>query len=161
MSPDIFLTATTEVAIGMAGFAGIVVAIRRVNVSEWDASERIMLETLLGLCASATFFSLMPIVLFNAQLTDETIWRVGSFLMLSVAVFMAIYRYRQTIKIGSEFNLPLPMRIVALFMLAILLANVVLLETAWPYLVGVLVLLANAFVVFLVLLLGGNDSDGV
>ena len=81
--------------------------------------------------------------------------------MLSVAVFMAIYRYRQTIKIGSEFNLPLPMRIVALFMLAILLANVVLLETAWPYLVGVLALLANAFVVFLVLLLGGNDSDGV
>jgi len=81
MSAESFLSSAVEAAVGMAGFAAIVVAIRHRDISRWAQRERILLRMLLVASGMAVAFALLPAVLREAQLAETAIWRIGSWFL--------------------------------------------------------------------------------
>ena len=78
----------TEVAVALAGFAGIVAAYQfreGTNITRGDALGLAMLVNI-GLVAA--FFSLLPLAIYNIGTSEQTTWRLSSGLMcLNYCVF--------------------------------------------------------------------------
>lgn len=153
MSAESFLSSAVEAAIGMAGFAGIVAAIRHRDLSRWPQQEQILLRMLLVASGMSVSFALLPAVLREARLADPTIWRIGSASFMVWQIGIAAHRSRQLRATGVPS--PIPRVLYAWVTLIVALQGVNLaLGASWPYLIGVFGLLVNAFSFFWVLLLG-------
>lgn len=141
----------------MAGFAGIVAAIRHRDISTWAREERILLRMLLTASAMAVSFALLPAVLTEGRVPEPTVWRVGSFTLLVWQAWIAVRRIRQ-FRAGGVPS-PVPRTLFAWITAILLLQGLnVGLGVSWPYLLGVFGILVNAFTFFLILLLGGTDE---
>jgi hypothetical protein len=68
------LGAIAEVAIGLAGFSGVFVALTKTDA--FAPSETVRLSFLLYTSLGALFLSLIPHALFTASLSDVVAWRV-------------------------------------------------------------------------------------
>jgi hypothetical protein len=68
------LEAIAEVAIGLAGFAGVFVALTREE--SFARPEVVRLSFLLYTSLGAMFLALVPHALFTTSMSDETAWRV-------------------------------------------------------------------------------------
>ncbi len=157
MTAETFLSSATEVAIGIAGFAGIIAAIRHRDLSAWAAEDRLLLRMLLVASGVSVLFSWLPIILFEAGVGREIVWRGSSLVLLVWHTSTVVYRIRQLRRLGLGRIAP---NISAVWNAGIILfqiANLYLAES-WPYLLGIAGILINAFMFFLVLLLG-RPSD--
>ena len=67
MNADSVLSSSIEVAIGIAGFGGIIAAIRQRDVNAWSARDRITLQALFGVSVVAIVFSMLPGILREAS----------------------------------------------------------------------------------------------
>jgi len=143
----------------MAGFAGIVAAIRHRDISRWAHHERIMLQMLLVASGMAVSFALLPAVLGEAQLAESTIWRVGSISYIVWQFGISVHRSRQFRAAGVRPPLPRFVYAWITIIVALQALNIVL-GASWPYLLGVFGILVNAFTFFWVLLLGGDGKQG-
>jgi len=141
----------------MAGFAGIVAAIRHRDIASWAHEERILLRMLLIASAMAISFALLPAVLTEARLPEPTVWRVGSLSLMVWQAAIAVHRSRQFRAGGTASPIP---RLLFAWITAILLLQAlnIFLGVSWPYLLGVFGILVNAFSFFLILLLGRTDE---
>jgi len=146
-----------EVAIGMAGFAGIVAAIRHRDIASWAGEDRILLRMLLVASGMSISFAMLPAILDDAGFTESSVWRIGSVSLLVWQIGIAVHRSRQFRALGAN---PLP-RLIFLWVAGILVLQAlnIVLGTAWPYLLGIYGLLVNAFAFFMILLLG-RSRDG-
>jgi hypothetical protein len=151
VSAEAFLTSIVEVAIGLAGFAGIIAAVRQGRVSRWPLASRLLLEMLLVGSASAIGFALLPFVLAEAQIPEPRIWWIGSVAILIWQSSLAVFRTVQ-FRRGGEVRRMSP--VVLIWLVGIISTQVLnlFLSTAWPYLIGVLGFLGNAFFFFWMLL---------
>jgi len=157
MSAEFFLSSIIEAAVGIAGFAGIIAAIRQRNILEWPVQQRILLQMLLVASAAAVSFSLFPAFLSEAQVPRPTTWRVASAAMLVWQLGIFVHRTRQFRKF--EGGAPLPWFIPAGAGVIILLQALnLVLGVSWPYLLGVFGMLVSGFSFFMVLLLGPNED---
>lgn len=162
MSAESVLSSAIEVAIGIAGFAGIVAAIRQRDPSLWGPVHRLQLQMLLGASAAAILFGFLPGVLRESSLEPPVLWRVGSGLQSVWIAGIALFRTRQARSYSVSAVSDVAGWPTSLWMSsigALQLLNLVLGE-AWPYLVGVIGILVNGFVFFLRLLLGGSSRAG-
>lgn len=142
----------------MAGFAGIVAAIRHRDLGRWAHEDRILLRMLLTASGMAVLFALLPAVLFEAHLPEPAIWRAASASLMVWQTAIAVHRVRQFRAVGTQA--PLPRLLYAWVSgIVVLQALNVFLGVSWPYLLGVFGVLANAFSFFLVLLLGGAGGE--
>lgn len=148
MSPDTVLTTVIEVAIGIAGFSGIVAALGRRN-SGMSAEALLYLRVLLTASFLCIFFSFLPLLLATAKVSSQTIWIIPSGLWAATFLMVLMYRAIELRRTGVNFvRRPVVVlaAMCALTAVFLCLANVVLIEDAWPYLVSmVLILFAAAF----------------
>jgi hypothetical protein len=103
LSAELFLSSVVEVAIGMAGFAGIVAAIRQRDIARWPREQRLLLQMLFAASAAAIAFALLPTLLDEAELPRSTLWRVVSG---SLAVWFAsigAFRFNQARRSAVAF----------------------------------------------------------
>lgn len=158
MTADSFLSTAAEVAIGLAGFAGIIAAVRQGRLSSWPLRHRVLIRALFGACAAAVTFALLPSLMVEARIPTDLVWRVGSAMLGGLFILAAAFRIQQYRGQGGEQ--PLPRSLVAwVGCISILqLANVGL-ATVWIYLLGVYTLLINGFSVFMTLLLEDVAHD--
>ena len=157
MSAESFLSSIVEVAVGIAGFAGIIAAIRQRNITHWPVEQRILLSMLLIASAMAVLFALLPALLVEAQVPRSTIWRIGSALLLVWQVGIFGHRTRQFR--ASALPAPVPRFVAAGAVFIVLLQALNLkLCTSWPYLLGVFGMLVSGFSFFMVLLLGTHEE---
>jgi hypothetical protein len=70
------LVLLAELAVAIAGFSGVVVALEARRVSEWSASRRFNLRVLLQVSALVVFFSILPLILERA-IAQPASWRVA------------------------------------------------------------------------------------
>jgi hypothetical protein len=75
---DTFLSSVVEIAIVIAGFAGIIAAIQHRGVSNWPAQQLILRQVLFFASAMTIVFALLPAALQSAAIPEEIIWRIGS-----------------------------------------------------------------------------------
>lgn len=159
MNIDIFLSSIVDIAIGIAGFAGIIAAIRNRGLSQWPVRQRILLQILFFASAMAIIFALLPSILTAVGLSPPLIWKIGSCGLLVWYVGAVPYRLNQSRKLGVSS--PMPRLLVVWVALSSLLQgyNLSTPGLAWPYLFGVFSLVVNGFSVFLLLLLGSESEE--
>jgi hypothetical protein len=159
VDPGSFLTTTAEIAIAIAGFSGLVAVLGRRGQGEWSLADVFRMNLLLRSSFGSVLFCLLPVILFSAAVAETTVWVVSSAGQLVVVVgsmARGVRKIRPALEASGE---PRPERGFLLMMGAMFIAfvvlhtlNVVVLQTAWPYLVGLTLSLSFAFIEFVRLL---------
>jgi small-conductance mechanosensitive channel len=96
------LIGIAEIAVALAGFTGVVVAVRSREHGGWHPGDQLRLVFLLEASLSAAGFALLTLVLFHAlPHSASTVWTVASMLW---AVFMpwSLYTSHRRIKDNQE-----------------------------------------------------------
>jgi hypothetical protein len=73
------LTVSAEISVALAGFSGIVVALRQRGLEAWPAHELLRLRNMLELAAFSTFIALLPFLPHHIGASDELTWSLCSF----------------------------------------------------------------------------------
>jgi len=149
-----------EVAIAMAGFSGIIVAVGRRGAGEMTSADQLRLRVLLTASGVAGAFAFAPFVLLDTGLEEGLVWRIGTAVQGVWFVAIMLYRRRQARQLGVIFT-PSTRRLVAIYLptIAVLSFNAAVLGKAWPYVLGVIVQLFIAFMTFVQLLLTSWHSE--
>jgi hypothetical protein len=84
MIPD-FLQTIAEISIGLAGFSGLIVALRKTPGPLTDV-QKYRLRILFALTFGAMFLSLLPDLLVNFGIPDHRIWFVSSAAMFAYSL---------------------------------------------------------------------------
>jgi hypothetical protein len=136
-----------EVSVAFAGFASITVLFRGRSAGEWKFADVLRYGAMLRGSLSACFFSLLPVVLLRAGLSETWTWSVASVGLLAYGaaasrVFVLLFRVgaRATAEIVRN-------AIISSLVFSLQLVNLLGLgfdREAAPVLVGVGLLLTNA-----------------
>src|SRR5256885_5627485 len=86
MQPSEALTTSAQVAVTLAGFAGVVVAFRNRSVHEWSKLDKFRLQILLTNSVVPFVLSILALVLLSTSLELVTIWRLCSLLTFVMLV---------------------------------------------------------------------------
>ena len=84
MEPGEALGIAAQIAVALAGFAGVVVVFRRESVHEWSALDKLRLRLLLGNSILPLGLSMMGLLLLTIKPTPPEIWRWCSAMALMV-----------------------------------------------------------------------------
>lgn len=150
------LSSTAQIGIGLAGFSGVVAALRSVRAS-WGESDQANLQVLLGASGWSILFSLIPFVALDV-LPNHIAWNILSCIYLVVFVGISAFRIVQYRRGGISKGLVRRVLIGTVPIALLLFANGVFLGAVWPYVAVVIWQLVNAFTAFARLL--GIAGDG-
>ena len=90
MEQESFLLAIAQIAVTLAGFSGLVVAIRGAPPAAWHARDIWSLTWMFGTSFGALFLSLLPLLLASFHLRAESIWTSAGFVMSIFVVLFSI-----------------------------------------------------------------------
>jgi hypothetical protein len=152
------LLTIAEIAVGLAGFSGVVAAfIQRGGLSTAD---RLRFLALFITAFEALVLAFIPIALAYGGFQDESIWRLSSIVMMLAAIAgivsipFAIHRMRK--EIAPSLLSPILVLVPALINFVVQLMN----AGAWiwqpnfvPYLIGMLLCLFEAGLIFVFIVL--------
>jgi hypothetical protein len=149
------LSGSIEVAIGIAGFSGIVATLGRQSDGLLRVADQLRIRVLLTASGCAMLFSVAPFIVLDAGVSEIPFWRVGSgvqgtWLMLIVAYRLWMARVSG---VSSMFHLKIILPLLLIVLLS-QMANAALYGLSWVYVTGVAFQLLIAFVAFSDLLLG-------
>ena len=153
MNAASFLSAVIEIALAIAGFAGIVAAVRQRRISHWPKEQFILLQILFTASAAAIVLGLLPSFLAETGLSTSEVWKVSSAALACWIVGAIYFRMRQSKAFGIAMQIPIHVRLVGIISVAFQLYNLAIAGQAWPYLFGIMTILMNGFSVFLILVL--------
>jgi hypothetical protein len=165
MEPTTALSVSAQIAVAMAGFAGVVVAFRKDSVRDWGEVETFWLRLLLVNSILPLAFSMFGLFLLTVPEVAPTIWRWCS-------VFAAAFMFPFAAMIGRTLLRWAPgqqleaaggTRFASYSLFAILaticalqLANVVTLAVFWPFFASIVALLLGAMYQFVRLVLSSQ-----
>jgi hypothetical protein len=86
MEPSEALGTAAQVAVALAGFAGVVVAFRSGSVHEWQPIDKLRLRLLLNNSIVPLILCIVAILLVSVNPQPPWIWRVCSLLALALTV---------------------------------------------------------------------------
>lgn len=158
MNAASFLSAAIDIAIGVAGFAGIVAAVRQRHLAHWSKEQLILLQILFTATAASIVYALLPSFLTETGLSSELVWKVSSGALMVWIVGAIGFRLRQSRAHSLAMTIPRHVMILGAFAFAFQIYNIAGVGQSWPYLFGILILLINGFSVFLVLVLKPLDG---
>ena len=136
-----------EVSVAFAGFASITVLFRGRSAGEWEFADVLRYGAMLRGSLCACFFSLLPVVLFRAGLSETWTWSLTSVGLLAYGAAMSrVFVF--LVRVGARANAEIIRNAIAaglnvVFQLLNLLSFGFHREAA-PVLLGVGLLLANA-----------------
>jgi hypothetical protein len=101
MEPGEALTTAAQIAVALAGFAGVVVAFRSSSLHEWSLLDKFRLWLLLGSALVPLFSCLFGMLLLTIKPAPFPIWRwCSGFSLLLICIFGFLSRRRQS-ELGS------------------------------------------------------------
>jgi hypothetical protein len=96
MEPGDALSTAAQIAVALAGFAGVVVAFRRGSLHDWTAIDKYRLYLLLGNSVAPLFNCLFGLLLLTIEPRPLAIWQwCSGFSFLVTIPFAVISRQRQ------------------------------------------------------------------
>ena len=87
---DLLLT-LAEVSVAFAGFSGVVAVFGRRDPSSWSFADRYRFLLLVESSLSLLLFCILPFGLSSLHITDESVWRAMSALVVSYLVLSGIF----------------------------------------------------------------------
>ena len=165
MEPGEALGLAAQVAVTLAGFAGVVVVFRPASLHQWSSLDRFRLRLLLNNSIFPLAYSVFGILLLTIKPPPESIWRWCSGVAVMCQVPFAIINFTEARRLNAaEFKGVSKLMFFPLFAIGILtvllqLYNIVALNWFWPFFAGIVVHLIAAMLQFmrLVLLPQGNQ----
>jgi hypothetical protein len=157
IAEDVLVT-TAEVAIGLAGFSGIVAAVIGSRASvRWSPIQKFRLIELLRTSFGGVVFSLFPLILLSAGVSNSTSWLVTSLTWLGYIGVATALQFTRVRALWPEAHAETPRTVYALHTIwiatvCVQLFNAVFLRVAWPHLVAILGGLIVSFLMFIRLL---------
>jgi hypothetical protein len=100
MEPSEALSAAGQIAVALAGFAGVVVAFRSRSLHDWSLVDKFRLLNLLGNSLVALFSCLFGMLLLTIKPTPLSIWRWCSGFALLLGVCYAFLSQRRLSELG-------------------------------------------------------------
>ena len=161
MEPTTALSASAQIAVAMAGFAGIVVALRNDSVRDWGEVEAFWLRLLLLNSILPLAFSMFGLFLLTVPHAFPTIWRWCSglaalflfpFAAMIVRTLVGLAPGQLEAAGGTRFTSYSLITILTVVCLLQLL-NVTLLAVFWPFFGSIVALLLGAMYQFVRLVL--------
>jgi hypothetical protein len=142
------LTSVLEVAIGIAGFSGIVAALGG-RATKMNPEARLYLRVLLTASFICILTSFLPLLLESAGVSGSKVWTIPSMVWIVLFTGVIVYRTYDARKSSAQVlrrPVILVAGLLAIIATGLCIANIMYLKTAWPYLVTtVLILFAGAF----------------
>jgi hypothetical protein len=100
-SSDFFLT-LGEIAVTLSGFASVVVIFNRRESGSWDRVDIIRLRGMLGTSLSAAFFSVLPVGLHGAGVSEAAAWSVSSLGLGCLMIFAVVVVFGRLRSLPSD-----------------------------------------------------------
>jgi hypothetical protein len=156
MQPSEALSAAAQLAVALAGFAGVVVAFRNRSVHEWSKIDKFRLRILLSNSALPFVMSIFAMLLLGTSVPQSTIWRWCSLaaFIATVAtgqILSSTYRTfsREDLKSsGSKRWIFVASGLLGIASTLLQLYNVISLQTFWPFFAAIAVWLWLAMIQF-------------
>jgi hypothetical protein len=167
MQPSEALSASAQVAVTLAGFAGVVVAFRSGSIHEWSKIDKFRLEILLSNSALPFILSILGMVMVATSLSQPTVWRWCSLIAFIITVgrgqiLSRTYRAfsREELKAsGSRKWIFYSGAVVGIAATLLQLYNVIRLQTFWPFFAMIATWLCLAMVQFVLLVTAHHDQE--
>ena len=161
------LSASAQVAVTLAGFAGVVVAFRSGSVHEWSKVDKFRLQVLLSNSALPFGMSIFAILLATTDLGEQTIWRLCSivaFVLTAVTgqIVSGTYRTlsREELRAsGSRRWVFVSSGLAGLAATLLQLYNVISLQTFWPFFAAIATWLWLAMIQFVLLVMAKHGPE--
>jgi hypothetical protein len=155
MEPGEALGIAAQIAVALAGFAGVVVVFRREAVHEWSGVDKLRLRFLLFNSILPLGFCMLGLLLVTIKPMPPGIWRWCSGILLVVTVSFVT----ATTKSIRRLNLPnahdrvtrwifLLFGVFGVAAMILQLYNIVLLAAFWPFFAGIVYQLITAMAQF-------------
>src|SRR3982751_6464858 len=156
MQPSEALGIAAQIAVALAGFAGMVVVFRREGVHEWPDIDKFRLRLLLGNSILPLGLSMFGLLLLTVEPMPPGIWKWCSCItlvstLLFVTAVTRIYRHLNIKDVQSQRYTRLVYYVFGAFgVLATVLQllNVALLGVFWPFFAGIVYQLITAMAQF-------------
>jgi hypothetical protein len=167
MEPSTSLIASAQIAVAIAGFAGVVAMFRSESVHTWGDVERFWLRLLLLNSILPLSFSLVGLFFIIVGFDPSTTWRscsgFAALLLLPYAfmIFRNLVRFTpEQLKAAGGGKLISYMLFSLLTVVSLLqLWNVAALSAFWPFFCAIVVLLMGAMYQFVRLVLAPKHPD--
>jgi hypothetical protein len=167
MQPSEALSASAQVAVTLAGFAGVVVAFRNRSVHEWSKIDKFRLQILLTNSAIPFVLSIVGMVLSSTSLDVATIWRLCSvftFVMLvvmgsSYGVALRSFSPKEFKASGGRTAIFYTGGVAGIAVTLLQLYNVITLQTFWPFFTAIACLLVLAMLQFILLVTVHDEAQ--
>ena len=167
MQPSEALTTSAQIAVTLAGFAGVVVAFRSGAIHEWSKMDKFRLEILLSNSVLPFVLSLLALVLLSAKLNEQLTWRLCSLIAFVVTVSrgQVLSRTYRSFSRGDleasgskrwVFN---SSAVVGIAVTVLQIYNVIRLQTFWPFFAMIGTWLFLAMIQFVLLVTARPHSD--
>ncbi len=154
MDPGAALDVAAQVAVTLAGFAGIVVVFRPQSVHEWSAVDRLRLRLLLANSAAPLIAALFGIFLLTIEPPPQAIWRwCSGFVLLLMVPFIATNsRHARQLspaeRIGVNTTLYYSLALLGTGALVLQLVNLFWWNRFWAFFAALFVYLVAAIIQF-------------
>lgn len=146
MEPNEALGIAAQVAVTLAGFAGVVVVFRPQSIHEWSPLDRARLHLLLHNSICPLAYAFFGMLLLSVKPPPENIWRWCSLFGLLFQIPGAIIASRQTRAVGREAYPRITGRLlfygiatIGTGSLLLQIANAVVLNRFWPFFAAIVV----------------------
>jgi hypothetical protein len=168
MQPSEALSASAQVAVTLAGFAGVVVAFRSGSVHEWSKLDKFRLEVLLVNSALPFMLSIFALLLLATELNEVAVWRwcslvafvgtvvTGQFIARGFRGLPREQIYASTSRRWIFFS----SGVIGIVATLLQLYNVIRLQTFWPFLTCISTWLWLAMIQFILLVTARHDQIG-
>ena len=145
MEPGEALGIAAQIAVALAGFAGVVVVFRRESVHEWSAVDRLRLRLLLGNSILPLSLCMLGILFLTIKPWPVGIWRWCSGIAFVVSLLFAItatkyFRHLDVQRVQRERATRFVFYLFAVFGTAantLQLYNAAFLGAFWPFFTGI------------------------
>ena len=167
MQPSEALSTSAQVAVALAGFAGVVIAFRSGSVHQWSNVDKFRLRILLTNSAMPFVLSILAMLLSSTALDQDTVWQV-----CSVLAFVMIVVVGQQMSGGLRRLSPEEFRaggvsraifysasVIGIAVTLLQLYNAITLKTFWPFFAAIATLLVLAMLQFTFLVTARDDAQ--
>jgi hypothetical protein len=156
MEPGEALGTAAQIAVALAGFAGVVVVFRREGVHAWSGIDKLRLRLLLANSIMPLGISMLGLVLLSVKPPPPGIWRWCSLILLIatfsyVAAITKTFRRLDTREVQRNRSNQFIFLMFGVFGIAALLLqlyNVALLGAFWPFFAAIVYQLITAMAQF-------------
>ena len=167
MQPIEALSASVQVAVTLAGFAGVVVAFRTRSVHEWSLVDKFRLQFLLTNSALPFMLSIFGMLLLATNLEERTIWRWCSLVAFVCTVITGQIAGRSFRRLSREDLRASGFRrwvfytsgAVGIAATLLQLYNVISLQVFWPFLACIATWLWLGMIQFILLVTAAHDQS--